>query len=88
VEDVTDSEEESEDNDFIPMDSIDSSDLSGDESKIEIESENEDDGFKEIQNDAELMAFASRLQTAHDQMVQDEKEKGQPRNRRPLIWEI
>jgi hypothetical protein len=41
----------------------------------EMESEDEDDGFKEIQSDAELMAFALRLQKAHDQMVQDEKEK-------------
>jgi hypothetical protein len=72
VEDVTDSEEESEDNDFIP---IDSSDLSGDESEIEMESEDEDDGFEEIRSDAELMEFASRLQKAHNQMVQDEKEK-------------
>jgi hypothetical protein len=70
VEDVTDSEEESEDNDFIP---IDSSDLSGDESEIEMESEDEDDGFEEIWSDAELMEFASRLQKAHNQMVQDEK---------------
>jgi hypothetical protein len=38
MEDVTDSEEESEDNDSIPMDPIDSSDLSGDESEIEMES--------------------------------------------------
>src|SRR5882762_8115737 len=75
VEDVTDSEEESEDNDFIPMDPMDSSDLSGDESEIEMESEDEDDAFNEIKNDADLMAFASTLQQAHDQMVQEEKEK-------------
>src|SRR5260370_19134338 len=75
VEDVTDSEEESKDNDFIPMDPIDSSDLSGDESEIEMESEDEDGGFEEIRSDAELMAFALRLQNAHDQMVQEEKEK-------------
>ena len=75
VEDVTDSKEESEDNDFIPMDPMDSSDLPGDESEIEMESEDEDDAFKEIKNDAELMAFASTLQKAHDQMVQEEKEK-------------
>jgi hypothetical protein len=62
VEDVTDSEEESEDNDFIPMNPIDSSDLSGDESEIEMESEDEDNGFEEIQSDAKLMASASRLQ--------------------------
>jgi hypothetical protein len=59
VEDVTDSKEESEDNDFIPMDPMDGSDLPGDE--IEMESENEDDTFKKIKNDAELMAFASTL---------------------------
>jgi hypothetical protein len=52
VEDVTDSEEESEDNNFIFMDPIDSSDLPGDESEIEMESEDEDDGFEEIQSDA------------------------------------
>jgi len=75
VEDVTDAEEDSEDDDFIPMDPIDSSDLSGDESEIEMESDDEDGGFKEIQSDAELMAFASRLQKAHDQMVKEEKEK-------------
>jgi hypothetical protein len=60
VEDVTDSEEESEDNDFIPMDPIYSSDLPGDESEIEMESEDEDDSFEEIQSDAELMAFAAK----------------------------
>ena len=69
---VTDSEEESNDNDFMPMDS---SDLSGEESDIEMVSEDEEDAFKEIQNDAELMAFASRLQKAHNQMVQDKKRK-------------
>jgi hypothetical protein len=88
VEDVTDSEEESEDNDFIPIDLKNSSDLLGDESEIEMESEDEDDGFKEIQSDAKLEAVALRLQKAHDQMVQDKREKRQPRNRRPLIWEI
>jgi len=75
VEDVTDSEEESKDNDFIPMDPMDGSDLPGDESEIEMESEDEDDAFKEIRNDVELMAFASTLQKAHDKMVQEEKEK-------------
>jgi hypothetical protein len=43
MEDVTDSEE---DNDFIPMDPIDSSDLPGDDSEIEMESEDEDDRFR------------------------------------------
>ena len=75
VEDVTDSDEESKDNDFIPMDPMDGSDLPGDESEIEMESKDEDDAFKEIKNDAELMAFALRLQKSHDQMVQEEKEK-------------
>ena len=82
VEDVTDSEEESEDNDFIPMDPMDSSDLSGDESEIEMESEDEDDAFKEIKNDVDLMAFASTLQKAHDQMVQEEKEKRATKKRK------
>jgi hypothetical protein len=58
VEDITDSEE---DNNFIPMDPINSSNLSGDESEMEMESDDEDDGFKEIQSDAELMAFALKL---------------------------
>jgi hypothetical protein len=34
-----------------------------------MESEDGDEGFKEIQSDAELMVFALRLQKAHDQMV-------------------
>jgi hypothetical protein len=82
MEDITDSEEESEDNDFIPMDPVDSSDLSGDESEIEMESKDEDDGFEEIQRDTELMAFALRLQKAHDQMVQDEREKRATKKRK------
>lgn len=82
VEDFTDSEEESEDNDFIPMDPMDGSDLLGDESEIEMESEDEDDAFKEIKNDAELMAFALTLQKAHDQMVQEEKEKRATKKRK------
>ena len=69
VEDVTDSKE---DDNIIPMDPIVSSDLSGDETETEMESKDEDEGFKEIQNDAELMVFALRLQKAHDQMVQEE----------------
>ena len=75
VEDVTNSDEVSEDHDFIPMDPMDGSDLPGDESEIEMESQDEDDVFKKIKNDAELMAFALRLQKSHDQMVQEEKEK-------------
>src|SRR5271156_5205348 len=82
VEDFTDSEEESEGDDFIPMDPIDGSDLPGDESKIEMESGDKDDAFKEIKNDAELMAFASTLQKAHDQMVQEEKEKRATKKRK------
>jgi len=38
-----------EDNDFIPMDPMDGSDLSRDESEIEMESENEDDTFKRLE---------------------------------------
>src|ERR1700734_2596740 len=79
---VEDAEEDSEDDDFIPMDPIDSSDLSGDESEIEMESDDEDGGFKEIQSDAELMAFALRLQKAHDQMVKEEKEKRATKKRK------
>ena len=79
VEDVTDAEEDSEDDDFIPMDPTDSSDLSG---EIEMESDDEDGGFKEIQSDAELMAFALRLQKAHDQMVKEEKEKRATKKRK------
>src|SRR6267154_3304027 len=82
VEDVTDSKEESEDNDFIPMDPMDGSDLPGDESEIEMESEDEDDAFKKIKHDAELMAFALTLQKAHDQMVQEEKEKRATKKRK------
>ena len=79
---VEDAEEDSEDDDFIPMDPVDSSDLSGDESEIEMESDDEDGGFKEIQSDAELMAFALRLQKAHDQMVKEEKEKRATKKRK------
>ena len=57
------------------MDAMDSSDLSGDESEIDMESKDDDDGFKDIQTDAELMVFALRLQKAHNQMVREEKEK-------------
>ena len=76
VEDFTDSEEESEDNDFIPMDPIDGSDLPGDESEIEMESGDEDDAFKEIKNDAELMAFASTLQKHMIRWSKRKKKKG------------
>jgi hypothetical protein len=69
VEDVRDSENESDD-DFAPEDSVTSSD---DDSEFDMESDDEDNILMEIRTDAELLVFASRLQKAHDQMVNDEK---------------
>jgi hypothetical protein len=86
VGDVTDAEEDSEDDDFIPMDPTDSSDLSG---EIEMESDDEDGGFKEIQSDVELMTFASRLKKAHDQMGKEEKEKRATKKRKATYtWQF
>jgi hypothetical protein len=67
IEDVTDSENDESDNDFAPVDSSD------DDSEFDMESDDGDNILKEIQTDSELLAFASRLQKAHDRMVINEK---------------
>jgi len=72
VEDVTDSESES-DSDFKDSES---------ESEEEMESDDEDIALKEIQSDAELLEFASRLQEAHDRMVIEEKAKQAAKKRK------
>ena len=70
VEDVTDSENDESDDDFAPEDSVIGSD---DDSEFDMESDDEDNILKEIWTDAEYLAFASQLQKAHDQMINDEK---------------
>ena len=52
------------------------------ESEEEMESDDEDITLKEIQSDAELLEFASRLQEAHDQMVTEEKSKQAAKKRK------
>ncbi len=73
VEDVTDSESDEFDNNFSPFETVASSELSGDNSEFDMESDNEDDMLMEIQTDSELLAFASRLKMAHDEMISNEK---------------
>ena len=46
--------------------------------------DDEDDILKEIQTDSELLAFASRLQKAHDQMVSDEKAQRATKKRKAM----
>jgi len=84
VEDVTDSESESDefDDNFSPFETVASSEHSGDDSEFEMESDDEDDMLKEIQTDSELLAFASRLQMAHDEMVSNEKAKRATKKRK------
>ena len=84
VEDITDSESDESDDDFTPVDSVANSDLSGDDSEFDMESDDEDDILKEIQTDSELLAFASRLQKAHDQMVSDEKAQRATKKRKAM----
>ena len=67
IEDITHSKS---DDDFAPVDSVVSSD---DDSKFDMESDDEDNILKDVQTDSELLAFVSRLQKAHDKMVEDEK---------------
>jgi hypothetical protein len=87
VEDVTDSESDESDEDFTLMDSVASSDLFEDHSEFDMESDDEDVILKEIRTDSELLAFVSRLQKPHDQMVM-KGHNGQQRKGRQCIWEI
>jgi hypothetical protein len=84
VEDVTDSESDESDEDFTLMDSVASSDLSEDDSEFDMESDDEDDILKEIRTDSELLAFVSRLQKAHDQMVSDERAQRATKKRKAM----
>jgi hypothetical protein len=69
------------------VDLIASSDLSEDDSQFDMESNDEDDILKEIQTDSELLAFASRLQKAHDQMASDEKAQQATKKRKATYLE-
>ena len=81
VEAVIDSELDESDDNFTPMNSA-GSDLSGDDSEFDMESDDENDILKKIQTDSELLSFASRLQKAHDQMVSDKKAQWATRKRK------
>ena len=52
------------------------------ESEEEMESDDKDITWNEIQSDAELLEFASRLQEAHDQMVTEQKAKWAAKKRK------
>ena len=82
VEDVTDSESDEFDDNFSPFETAASSELSGDDSEFDMESDDEDDMLKEIRTDSELLAFALRLQTAHDEMVSNEKARRATKKRK------
>jgi len=66
------------------VDSVSGSCLSGDDSEFNKESDDEADILKEIQTDSELLAFASRLKKAHDQMVSDEKARWATKKRKAM----
>jgi hypothetical protein len=55
------------------LDLVASSDHFKDDSEFNMESDDEDDILKEIRTDLKLLAFVSRLQKAHDQMISDER---------------
>ena len=76
IEDITDFES---DENSTPVDSVASSD---DDSEFDMESDDGGNILKDIQMDSELLAFALRLQKAHDQMVEDEKEQWATKKRK------
>jgi hypothetical protein len=66
-----DSESDSSDNDFGPLDSGVPTVDSDDEQDFDLE-DLEEEALKEIQSDSDLLAFAAKLQIAHDNMVKQE----------------
>lgn len=50
---------------------------------VKLEGEDEDDIIKEVQDEASLLAFASRLQEAHNEMVERQKAKRVSTKRKP-----